>query len=187
MSFSDVQSEFLFLNQSESKTLDHFFFSWRLSKVIRFDTYVWLISRNYLCSHDSYWNFRDASADSGEAAESEPVTEEVADPASDEAPAEPSAPVEESVNDEPASEPITETEVATTEEAAVETPAEDAPVEEAATVESTETAEEPPTEEATEVAADETSAEPAAEVSLLWKSITITLNKSPTQKWGTTK
>merc|ERR1712131_398764 len=61
---------------------------------------------------------KDASADSGEAAESEPVTEEVAEPTSEETPAEPSAPVEESVNDEQASEPVTENEVASEEPAA---------------------------------------------------------------------
>merc|ERR1711990_357918 len=119
---------------------------------------------------------KDASADSGEAAESEPVTEEVVDQASEEAPAEPSAPVEESVPDEPASEPLTETEVATTEEAAAETPAEDAPVEEAAPVESTETTEEPADEAATEVATDEASAEPATE------EIDIDLNDPKTEE-----
>ena len=105
------------------------------------------------------FDFRDASADSGEAAESEPVTEEVAEPTSEETPAEPSAPVEESVNDEPASEPVTENEVASEEpaaEAADEAPAES---EEAAPVESTETAEEPATEAATEDATAQSAAE----------------------------
>jgi len=115
---------------------------------------------------------KDASADSGEAAESEPVTEEVADPASEEAPAEPSAPVEESVNDEPASEPLPETEVAATEEATAETPAEDATAQEASPAESTETAEQLATVEATE----ETSAEPAAE------EIDIDLNDPKTEE-----
>merc|ERR1711962_356962 len=126
---------------------------------------------------------KDASADSGEAAESEPVTEEVADPASDEAPAEPSAPVEESVNEpqsEPASEPLTETAELTTEEAAVEAPVDDAATEEApveATAESIETAEEvTPAEPSSETADVTPAVEPAAE------EIDIDLNDPKTEE-----
>ena len=166
MSFSKNQSVSLPLEHCpgtiKKKEYRSLFWNEFLMSYVLTHTYDSLVKVTY----DSCFNFRDASADSGEAVESEPVTEEVVDPASEEPPAEPSAPVEESVNDEPASEPLTETEVATTEEVPAETPAEDAPVEEATPVESTETAEESTSLEATEVAADEVSTEPAAEVSL---------------------